>query len=87
MGRFLIGALIAVCLTGCMSEQERAARDACNADPQCVAQRNAMLMQLLGSGALRTPQPYQLPMPQAPVNRTTNCTTSFIGNQAYTQCN
>jgi hypothetical protein len=49
-----------------------------------MAQMPAMMAQLPHPAA---PQPYMMPMPQLPSNPNVNCTTSYIGNQAYTHCN
>jgi uncharacterized membrane protein len=46
--------------------------------------RRAIIMQMIQAN-----RPYQVPMPAAPAARPapTNCTTSYVGSQAYTTCN
>jgi hypothetical protein len=46
------------------------------------AQRNAAVMQYL---LANKPTPYQIPV--APASPNLNCTTSRVGDQAYTHCN
>lgn len=56
-----------------------------HAQQQDEAQRRAIALQLLQSGAMRVQpqmqQPYMLPIP-----KTTNCTSHWIGNQMQTVC-
>jgi hypothetical protein len=61
-------------------ERQQAAR------AQDEAQRRALALQLLQSGAFR-PQPYQLQPYQAPILQpATRCTSEWIGNQMQTIC-
>jgi hypothetical protein len=54
------------------------------AQAQDEAQRRAMALQLLQSGAFRPQQPYQLQPYQMP--KATRCTSEWIGNQMQTIC-
>ena len=52
---------------------------------QAEAQRRAAIMQML----INRPQiqPVQLQTPALPSNQSVNCTTNYVGAQAFTHCN
>ena len=73
------------------ARQEAAAQAQAQLDMQAEAarqaeqdRRRAIIMQMIQAN-----RPYQVPMPAAPAARPapTNCTTSYVGSQAYTTCN